>query len=278
MADNKAKEIWENTWAPETHTTDYALKRIQSALSAKLTPLNIDNKNYYGNFQGSHGRYETYLDNCPCGDFRRSKLPCKHIYRLAIELGLMNICAEHSVNAIVTPKEERISLDDTIDIIEKLSIDAQYLLLNIASNVRSTSPTYPVDLNNDVDELINSGIIVYADSPQYTINFGNKNEIMNFLDNENISYNKKAKKSVLEELCIKYAPRKAEKKFGITYYVSIPTKFSPVKIHYYLHRKYGYELIIDENENIIKVPLCKSILPDDDVTIQLIKHGYYSKK
>ena len=91
MENSKALEIWIKTWEPEKHTTDYALKRIKSAMSAKLTPLKIDATDCYGYFQGSHGRYETWLDHCPCGDFHRSKLPCKHIYRLAVELGVIEI-------------------------------------------------------------------------------------------------------------------------------------------------------------------------------------------
>lgn len=34
-----AIELWNNTWSSETHTTEYAAKRIKSAQSAKLTPI-----------------------------------------------------------------------------------------------------------------------------------------------------------------------------------------------------------------------------------------------
>lgn len=74
-----AIELWNNTWISETHTTEYSAKRIKSAQSAKLTPIRIDTEDMYGYFQGSSGRYETFLDYCSCGDFIRSKLPCKHI-------------------------------------------------------------------------------------------------------------------------------------------------------------------------------------------------------
>lgn len=277
MENNKtAIEIWEEAWEKEIHTTDYALKRIETAKSAKLTPIKIDNQDFFGYFQGSRGRYETFLDHCPCGDFRRSKLPCKHIYRLAIELGLMDADVIHNINAIVTPENERISLDKTIDIIENLSVDAQRELLGIAQNIRSTNPMYMICLNTNVTELINSGIIVNADPEKYKINFGKKNEITELLDSEGIAYDKKAKKSILEELCTHQIPEKAEKRFGKLIYVSIPTKFRPQKIHYYLHRKYDSELYYDEDMNFEKIPLLNTNLPDDDVTNQLIKHGYYS--
>lgn len=35
--------------------------------------------------------YDTHLDRCDCGDFQERGLPCKHIYRLAVELGVIEI-------------------------------------------------------------------------------------------------------------------------------------------------------------------------------------------
>ena len=43
---------------------------------------------------GSHGRYETFLDNCPCGDFIQNRVPCKHIYRIALNKGLIQAAPE----------------------------------------------------------------------------------------------------------------------------------------------------------------------------------------
>lgn len=278
MADSKAIKIWEDAWKKEIHTTDYALKRIQSAKSAKLTPIKIDTTDFYGYFQGGHGRYEAWLDYCPCGDFHRSGLPCKHIYRLAIELGLMNIKAENNPSAIVTPKNERISLDKTIDIVEKLSIEAQHALLDIASNITSTSPTCFVDYNEPIIELIKSGIIIEPNPEEYEIPFGYKNDITKFLDSENISYEKKAKVSELKKLCIDFALEKSIKTFGKRICVSIPTHFNSRNIHYYLHRKYDSDIYYDENMDICKIQLLDTDLPDDAVTNQLIIRGYYSRK
>ena len=35
--------------------------------------------------------YDTTLSSCTCMDFQERKLPCKHIYRLALELGVIDI-------------------------------------------------------------------------------------------------------------------------------------------------------------------------------------------
>lgn len=278
MANSKSIEIWEKAWKQEVHTTEYALKRIKSAKSAKLTPIKIDTTDFYGYFQGSHGRYETFLDNCPCGDFHRSKLPCKHIYRLAMELGVLNSDFDTNPNAILTPKAERISLDDTIDMVEHLSADAQLKLLKIAVEFKSADSGLMIFLDQITVELLNSGLIVESDPPKHEIKFGKKNEIAELLKKENIPYDVKSKKGELENLCLRYIPEKAKEQFGISICVNIPAIFSSQSIHYYLHRKYETAYFYDGNINFTDIPLLETVLPDDHITDQLIKHGYYSRK
>lgn len=278
MADEKSKKIWTDAWDEEVHTSDYALKRIKSAQSAKLTPLKIDTTDFHGCFQGSHGRYETSLNYCPCGDFKRSNLPCKHIYRLAIELGLINAKADSNPNAIATPQKEQVSLSQTIDIVEKLSADAQKALLCVARNVRSTTPMYEVDFDNITKELIDSGIIVDTDPQNHKIKFRTKSEMTKLLDEQNIPYDNKAKKKELEDICIKHIPSISARVFGEKALVSIPTKFSATNIHYYLHRKYDNEIYYDEQMNFHKIRLLDSDLPDDAITDQLIARGYCTPK
>lgn len=271
----KANELWTSKWASETHTTEYAKKRIKSAQSAKLTPIRIDTEDLYGYFQGSSGRYETFLDYCPCGDFHRSKLPCKHIYRLAIELGLMNISADNNINSVLTPKVERINLSDTIDIVETLSENAQRQLLNISSGLNSATPICYVSSQTDITELLHSGIVI--ETEPHIIKFRNKTDTISFLNEEQIPYNNKAKKTELEELCKEKAFKQAEMKFGYLRQISIPTKFSSQNIHNYLHRKYDSELYYSiEDNDFLECNLLDTVLPNDNVTDQLIKRGYYS--
>lgn len=277
MEESKSMKIWNNTWKKSIHKTAYARKRIKSARSAKLTPLKIDTTDLYGYFQGSGGRYETFLNYCPCGDFRRSKLPCKHIYRLAIELGLMDYKVDRDINAIVTPQSDRISLDETIDIVESLSDEAQQALLKIASHIRSATPNYKVALNSSIIELMESGIIIDSEPDKHEIKFGRKSEIADLLDAENISYDKKSNKCELEELCMKYIPEKTHEKFDKFFYITIPKKFSPQQIHFYLHRKYDLDFYYDEDNNLKSIRLLDTVLPDDNITKQLIKRGHYSR-
>lgn len=272
----KANKLWNDTWKPEIHSTEYAVKRIKSAQSAKLTPVKIDHDDMYGYFQGSHGRYETFLDFCPCGDFIRSKLPCKHIYRLAIELGILNIDANNSANAIPTPKNERINFAETADIIESLPLNAQHKLLEVSRGLNSSNPICQIDFSDSIIKLLESGIVVESEPHNHVINYGKKAELIAFLKEENIPYGKNSKKSELEELCQQHALQKAKKKFGYAIHVSIPTKFSAQKIHSYLHRKFDSDYYYDIYKGFIEVQLLNTVLPDDVITLQLIKHGHYS--
>ena len=190
----------------------------------------------------------------------------------------MDIPVANDVNAILTPTSERVGLENTIDIIESLSVNAQKELLDIAATIRATDPLYLVVFNEYISELLNSGIIIDSDPQKHGIMFGKKSEITKFLDKENIPYDKKAKKCELEKICIEHAPEKASEQFGKSIYASIPTKYSRQKIHWYLHRKYDSESYYDEHLNFFKVQLLDTDLPDDDVTNQLIKRGYYSRK
>lgn len=74
-------------WPEEIHDSDKQKKKMESAASAKLTPVEpLDRKNGTAVFSGKSGVYKTALDVCPCGSFIRDRLPCKHMYRLAYEL------------------------------------------------------------------------------------------------------------------------------------------------------------------------------------------------
>ena len=66
-------------------------ERFERALSSKVSPISVDFEKQIGIFDGSGvNPYETTLTSCTCSDFIRRKLPCKHMYRLAIELEVID--------------------------------------------------------------------------------------------------------------------------------------------------------------------------------------------
>lgn len=86
---------WKMNWG-DVHEEEAQVKKIKRALDIP-PPLNLNLEHGKANFSGSKGQiYDTTLFSCTCIDFmrgvkRKRPLPCKHIYRLAIECGLMEL-------------------------------------------------------------------------------------------------------------------------------------------------------------------------------------------
>lgn len=110
------------------HDLEDQRKRLTSAKKANMTPVSVDVEGGTGVFSGSTN-YETSLSECTCIDFKKRKLPCKHMYRLAIELGILDETAKSDKAKIRTPKSERAALEPIIEIIETELSDSQRSLL-----------------------------------------------------------------------------------------------------------------------------------------------------
>ncbi|MBE6537971.1 MAG: hypothetical protein E7671_00710 [Ruminococcaceae bacterium] len=112
-------------WA-DYHDLPAQQKRIENAKSAKNTPLDISTEGKSGKFSGSHGTYYAALEYCDCFDFKSRKLPCKHMYRLAMELGEFEGNVESdlkqvnqpSKNLTASPSAKNKALLDFAEIIE----------------------------------------------------------------------------------------------------------------------------------------------------------------
>lgn len=100
-------DAWKK-WESQHNSADQK-KRIERAYHADNTPVSISIEYGSGCFQGSNGRYNTDLEKCTCVDFVRRKLPCKHMYRLAIDLGCFGdkTKAKNDQYARKIPKSER---------------------------------------------------------------------------------------------------------------------------------------------------------------------------
>lgn len=271
----KAVELW-SKWSPELLSDAYAQRRIKSAQSNKLTPVKLDKTDLYAYFQGAHGKYETFLDSCPCVDFVRSKRPCKHIFRLAMELGLLEVSFQSDEAAIPTEKSDIVSLQETIDKIELLSVGAQRLLRYIANATKNT-PCTLVDKNQIFEELLSSGFIECSKINARTFRYTTKGDLMLLLDKLNLYYDPKWRKNKLQEYCTRNYQKEMSCYFTEQTSVFIPTRYSKTKMYNYLNRKYGDDLISD-GKSFKRVPYLETDLPEDDVTDQLIARGYYQRK
>lgn len=153
-------EQWTTLWSEQEHESEYAKKRIQSAKTAKLTPLKIDKEKAAGIFLGSNKEeYTTNLSACTCVDFKRNSKPCKHIYRLAIELGVMNETFSSYKNG------KALLWDDVVNKIEELSEDAQAYFLGIITGIKNNERKEFKKKKNDIlCELFQTGLVLNNES------------------------------------------------------------------------------------------------------------------
>lgn len=126
-------------------------KRFDKACSADVTPTRIDIDSQTGEFKGSGKTpYIATLRNCSCGDFIRRKQPCKHIYRLAIELGLISCDFQVGRN--------KNSLESDLN---NLSKNAQLLIYNLCYlNIYHGVEKFFLCKNKDSESLLYKGFCI----------------------------------------------------------------------------------------------------------------------
>jgi len=86
-------------WQSKIHYEPEQVKRILRAQEPNFSNriLAIDKKNKIIVIQGSEERpYIATPVSCTCQDFAKRHLPCKHIYRLAIELGELGTAVRYA--------------------------------------------------------------------------------------------------------------------------------------------------------------------------------------
>lgn len=81
-----------NSWNNEIHTDEAQIARQGRAMNYDFY-FKIDEASKSAIFSSTTDipYYSTSLSKCNCYDFQERGLPCKHIYRLAVELGYIEI-------------------------------------------------------------------------------------------------------------------------------------------------------------------------------------------
>lgn len=86
-------------WNGDFHDDFEQVKRIESARSKKMRKeiVSVDKESGTMLIKGSAKEpYTVTLNECTCTDYSLRHLPCKHIYALAFELGLMDGLPEYN--------------------------------------------------------------------------------------------------------------------------------------------------------------------------------------
>lgn len=75
-------------WDSSIHEADGQFERAErGGVNKDIYILCYDSKYKLAKIQGKTGIYLTSCNRCSCPDFRKRRLPCKHMYMLAYELG-----------------------------------------------------------------------------------------------------------------------------------------------------------------------------------------------
>lgn len=82
----------ENLWSKWDACSDSEQQqsRMMRAASGEVVVKSIDKKARCAQFVGSK-TYKTTLSSCSCPDFRKRRIPCKHMYKLASDLDLVQL-------------------------------------------------------------------------------------------------------------------------------------------------------------------------------------------
>lgn len=91
--------LWED-WGNHIHQQQEQIKRqIRGALEG-TRPVSVNRTAMTAQFSGTESIHTTGLTQCSCADYRNRKLPCKHMYRLASELGMHQLMTGISYSEI----------------------------------------------------------------------------------------------------------------------------------------------------------------------------------
>lgn len=169
------------------------LKRQKSALECKI--IEIDKENKKALFKGSgKNPYETTLDTCTCRDFVVRNLPCKHIYRLRMELEDPNISDE-----IQEFESNHFDKEYAKEIFKNFSRDAAYDFIYVLGYDWISSKKLE---NESLKELLNSELVNGTTDLNTTLNFLTKKELTNICDDYEMPYKSNTLKSDLVKYVI----------------------------------------------------------------------------
>lgn len=192
------KEILENIKnSSDIDNEPDQLKRQKSALSSKCRPVSIDKEHCVAVFKSSgKGFYEATLEKCTCRDYFVRRLPCKHIYRLRMELSNSSPTDLSSEENATFEKEEakemlrQLTKEEATLYIYNLSFDRWFSLKD--------TDKYP--------NLVSSQLIVCSDDIGVYLSFLKKDELTTICTDYSVLFKKSSSKNNLIDVIISSLP------------------------------------------------------------------------
>lgn len=129
-------------------------QRLQRAISPEYTPISIDCNNCTAKIRGKSSTYTVSLESCSCSDFQRRNLPCKHMYRLAIELGVID-------QPVLSYKSgDGYSWKKAVEIIEKYPEEVQRTFYEIFKATKNDMISVKKKKTDALCQLVKDGVLV----------------------------------------------------------------------------------------------------------------------
>lgn len=162
--------LWDK-WPAEIHERPTQIEKIKKAKAAMLTPVSVDRGAQKAEFSGKHGRYKTNLISCTCHSFSISgNAPCKHMYRLAMELGLMSGEYKTSKYEIVKPDKEKLSFSQAVEKLEALPDTVQLALHSVLYRIVGVHDPYAfIPDVTALEPLTSAGLLVLYSGADATL-------------------------------------------------------------------------------------------------------------
>ena len=285
-------------WDESIHMPEDQQKRIKSAEKADATPLSVDKDAQNGVFPGSGKKpYETTLDSCTCGDFVRRKLPCKHMYRLAMECGIFKGSVKSGINKNTIAKIQ-IPFKEVVTALESLNKECQKEVMSLLRlNLYDKCDIFYIQDRYFGDLLISPLFISVESTPDNLLKAYSKEDLLSILQEKDIEgYRSSMRIATLIRWCLENIPDL----WGViplahAIRFSDQVQKSRRKLYTYLLRKYAWEEIWGEN-GVFMVPhgaKCEDVtlsisldgvsmsgnsdtywFPDDEITQLLTEHGH----
>ncbi len=146
--------------------------------------------------RNSNNIYTTSLLNCDCEDFKRRNLPCKHMYKLAYELNVID--ENWDLSGLSSELK---------DLLDSLSPTAIRTLIHLMDNYRNT---YKFQVSKrTASPLVKSGFLIEDNSYELLLDKNyNKDELLAFLSSSpSCTVSTKDKKSQIIRYIIDNEPR-----------------------------------------------------------------------
>ncbi|ARK25968.1 hypothetical protein SporoP37_15675 [Sporosarcina sp. P37] len=225
------EELWA-IWG-DIHDEESQTKRIVSAKKVECTPLKLDREKVEAIFKGRASQYNSSLEYCECIDFRRNKKPCKHMYRLAMEMDLIEEQFESNLLKII----DQLAIDDALVVIESVSEGAQKVLQEfLYNNLYQKRENFGFIRTAETEELLDHNIIMNVGCQHSLFDPYGRNEINKLVTPFNIEgFKKNWKKEILVDWVVAEAPEIVPQITQDSISVTINPKFHKVKRKVYSH-------------------------------------------